>query len=180
MTETPEFSRPVAVSSVFRQGALDLALEASPEERKALAGRLGLVDLATLAAALSLEPWQQDGIAVRGTFTAELAQSCVVTLEPVPCRLTGPVEARYLPAATAAALSPGELLSDPEGPEPPEPLPASGVIDLGELVVQHLAVALDPYPRKPGVAFDPAGAGLDQTAESPFAKLAALKSPPKG
>src|SRR3546814_17044110 len=33
--------------------------------------------------------------------------------------------------------------------DPPEPF-ENGCIDLGEIVVQHLAVALDPYPRAPG------------------------------
>ena len=28
-----------------------------------------------------------------------------------------------------------------------------GIIDLGELVSQHLGINLDPYPRKPGLAF---------------------------
>ena len=33
--------------------------------------------------------------------------------------------------------------------DPPEPLPPEG-LDLGELVAQQLAVALDPYPRASG------------------------------
>ncbi len=177
MTDTPEFSRPVSIATVFRKGALTLALEASPEERKALARRLGLVDLTLLRADLSLKPWQTDGLMVWGALTAELSQTCIVTLEPVPSRLTQPVEARYLPEPAAAALRQDETLRDPEAPDPPEPLPAGGAIDLGEVVIQHLAVALDPYPRKPGVALDP---GLDPSAASPFARLAALKKPPKG
>ena len=30
----------------------------------------------------------------------------------------------------------------------------NGVIDLGEMVAETLALDLDPYPRKPGVSFD--------------------------
>ena len=177
MTSPIEFSRPVEIAQIFRKGRLNLSLEAGPEERKAIATRLGLVELGALQAELSLAPWQDDGLMIWGALTADLSQTCVVTLEPLPARLNEPVEARYLPEAQASLLRQDEALSDPHEPDPPEPLPESGVLDLGELVVQHLAVALDPYPRRPGVAFTPPGDDLPLTG--PFAKLAALKRPPR-
>jgi hypothetical protein len=174
MTGQAEFPRPVGVGEVFRKGGLSLTLEATPAEREAIARRLGLVALSTLRAELSLAPWQ-DGLMVRGALTADLSQSCVVTLEPVPAHLAEPVEARYLPGADAGLLTQDETLADPDAPDPPEPLPAGGTLDLGELIIQHLAVALDPYPRKPGVAFTPPAEDLQ--ALGPFAKLSALKRP---
>ena len=36
--------------------------------------------------------------------------------------------------------------------EPPEPI-VDGTIDLGGVTLEFLALALDPYPRKPGVEF---------------------------
>jgi hypothetical protein len=177
----PEFSRPVEIAQVFRKGRLTLSLDASPAERIAVAARLGLVDLASLKAELVLAPWQGpgqgSGLIIKGALTADLSQSCVVTLEPVPAHLEEPVEGRYLPGAEAALLRQDETLADPDEPDPPEPLPQSGAIDLGELVVQHLAVALDPYPKTPGVAFEPPD--QNPQAASPFARLAALKPPPK-
>ena len=51
-------------------------------------------------------------------------------------------------------------------------------IDIGELVAQHLSLALEPYPRRPGVTF----AGIDDDADAgspgvtnPFEVLAKLK-----
>ena len=41
-----------------------------------------------------------------------------------------------------------EVLSD----DLPEPL-LTHEIDLGDLVSQHLALVLDPYPRRPGIAW---------------------------
>ena len=175
MTGPAEFSRPIEIAQVFRKGALSLSLKASPEECGAIALRLGLVALTALQAELSLAPWQGEGLMIRGALTADLAQSCVVTLESVPARLNEPVEARYLPVERAALLQQGETLSDPNEPDPPEALPEGGTIDLGELVIQHLAVALDPYPRKPGVAFT--RPEEDLSAANPFAKLTALKRP---
>ena len=43
---------------------------------------------------------------------------------------------------------------------------------------EHLTLGLDPYPRKPGVAFaEPAPLGADADA-SPFAALKTLKTNP--
>ena len=47
-----------------------------------------------------------------------------------------------------------------------------GEIDLGQYVVEHLALELDPFPRKPGAEF----VQPPEPAEiSPFAVLKALK-----
>ncbi len=48
----------------------------------------------------------------------------------------------------------------------------NGRIDFGALTAEFLALGLDPYPRKPGVAFEPVSAGEEPL---PFADLAALK-----
>jgi uncharacterized metal-binding protein YceD (DUF177 family) len=70
-----------------------------------------------------------------------------------------------------------------EDPDPPEAI-VDGMIDLGELLTQQLALALDPHPRKPGVDLDSvlaeAPAGRREAIErggasGPFAKLAQLK-----
>ena len=56
--------------------------------------------------------------------------------------------------------------------DPPEPI-VDGAIDLGGITLEFLALALDPYPRKPGASFE-SSAG-DTGIESPFAALAKLK-----
>ena len=48
--------------------------------------------------------------------------------------------------------------------------------DLGELVTETLVLALDPYPRKPGAAFEGAEFGTEIAAAS-FADLAVLRKP---
>ena len=47
--------------------------------------------------------------------------------------------------------------------------------DLAGPALEEFLLALDPYPRRPGVAFDPAAVG-DPPPESPFAVLKSLKS----
>jgi uncharacterized metal-binding protein YceD (DUF177 family) len=64
-----------------------------------------------------------------------------------------------------------ELDLDPEGDDPPEVL-ADDKVDLGAYVVEDLSLAIDPFPKKPGVEFE----APEQKGElSPFAVLAKLK-----
>jgi len=76
------------------------------------------------------------------------------------------------PAAVALGFQAGEEPSD--GDDDPDDIPAdeSGVVDLGEELVQQLSLALDPYPRAPGAEIPPEHAG---GAHGPFAALARLK-----
>ena len=145
----PEFSRPIAAAAVdARPHARQL--EASAGERAALASRFDLVALDLLKADLSLQLDQaRSAIRVRGSFEAEVVQTCVVTLEPVPARLVETVDLLYslghqdAPGDAGARVEVGvEVGTDEES----EPIGPEG-LDLGEALAQLLSVALDPYPR---------------------------------
>jgi uncharacterized metal-binding protein YceD (DUF177 family) len=139
-----EFSRPFEVTKIGQP----LQLTASETERLAVARRLGLVALDELAADLQMKRGQGDTIIVKGALTAKVTQSCVVTLEPVATTVQEDVVATYTEAPAA-----GQDEFDPDdSSDAPEPV-QNGKIDLGELVVQHLSLALDPYPRKAGAEF---------------------------
>ena len=154
MASANEFPRPIPTDSLPEGGAtFDVA--ATPEERHALARRLDLVGLEALSARGRVERLPAGGTLVRvsGTLEAAVVQECVVTLEPLASAVRAPLERLYgdAPVAVAAATSDGaagELVVDPEG-EDIEPLPGGGVIDVGEAVVEELALTLDPYPRAP-------------------------------
>ena len=117
-------------------------------------------------------------ICVKVTFTADVLQSCVVTLEPVSARLNEEFEVVFAPETGDAGLDRDEIVIDVTETDPPEPLIGDSV-DIGEMVAQHLALAIDPYPRKAGVDWRPEetteSTDDDGRAESPFAVLAGLK-----
>jgi hypothetical protein len=161
----PEFSRPLALASV-PAGGLRLALEAGPEERAALARRLGLLALPALSADLHLAPEADGKVQVTGTLRAEVEQACVVSLEPVRQAIEEPVAWRLLPDGVAPS----------DGDEDPDDIECPGdVAELGEALAQQLSLALDPYPRAPDAQLpeDPGAGG----AHGPFAALAKLKPP---
>ena len=102
---------------------------------------------------------------------SDLAQVCGVTLEPLPVH----VDERFsvdLVEATEENPVPRVIEADPEAPEGPDWI-EDGVIDLGAYALEHLALALDPYPRKPGAEFEPP---QTEAEPSPFAVLAQLKA----
>jgi hypothetical protein len=177
----PEFSRIVDAQAVVVAGGASEHLVANESERAALATRLGLVRLLSLEAALDLRVWRGCGLEVEGVLKARLVQTCVVSLEPLASAIEVPIRAQYLPAAMVPADSPEatEDALNPFAADPPELIPEGGHLDFGELVTQHLAVAIDPYPRRAGVEFSAHLEGAAPPEQGPFAKLAALKRPAK-
>ena len=170
------FRRMVNVAKV-NEGGLVQKIAAKLEEMRDVAGYLDLVDVDALSADITLTRWRSKGIRVKGKLKADVTQSCVVTLDPVAAHIEAEFERRFLPAEFDSANDePREVFVDPEGEDPPEPLARE--IDLGEILVEELALNLDPYPRKSGVAFDPQVEPVVVLKPNPFAALAKLKPKP--
>jgi hypothetical protein len=158
-----------------QDGSVHVDVVADEATRKAIARFLGLENLSRLSARLELHAWF-DGAEIAGEMTAELTRLCGLTLEPFEVRLDEPMKLRALPVGSAHAPPPpaGEVDLELEEEDPPE-MCAAEALDLGELTVQTLALALDPFPRKPGAVFE---APARRAEDSPFGVLAHL-NPPK-
>lgn len=167
------WDRPLKLHELGR-GPVRLSLEPDAEARAAIAKRLNLVSLPALKAQVTAKPWL-DGVELSGRFEAVVEQTCGVSLEPFEQRVEGEIEVRAVPAGSphAAASEGGELELDPDAPDAPGVLDGDS-IDVGAYVVEHLALEIDPFPRKPGATFD-YEAPHEET--SPFAALKQLKTP---
>jgi len=170
----PEFSRPLRVdqlpSRLSRQ-----RLEADADERTRLARRFGLLALDRLAAEIEIAaPTFAGLVRLRGRLEAEVVQMCGVTLAPLPARVEASFALSFAPAAEGNEAEEIELSWDDE--DPPDPI-EQGRIDLGEVVAEQLALALDPFPRAPGATFSPPDAPEPEppAKASPFSALAALR-----
>jgi len=113
---TPEFSRPLPADSVGPQPLLR-RIEAGPAEREGLARRFDLLGLDRLEAALELSREKGEVIRLQGHLTADVVQSCVVTLGPVPAHLEVDFEMSF----SASAVEPAVADLDPMAEEGPEP-----------------------------------------------------------
>jgi uncharacterized metal-binding protein YceD (DUF177 family) len=165
--------RTVALHELGR-GPKTVTLEAGPEERAAIAKTLGLEGLNALKARLTLTPWM-DGVELTGRFDAVVEQICAVSLDPFEQALSGQIEVRAVPRGSpnAPEETGGEVDIDLETPDPPDVLEGE-TNDVAAYVVEHLALEIDPFARKPGVEFEYAPSAEE---ESPFAVLKKLKDP---
>ena len=174
----PEYSVVLHPSSIDADGAPHV-LAPDAEQRVAIAGRLGLDALPSFRCEVVLSPWGRGGWQVKGILSAQVQQTCVVSLEPVNNSVEEIFLVRYLPAKALAAFEKDqdELLADPSEEDPPELLPDAG-IDIGELAVEYLSLALDPYPRRDDAVSDFAEEAEESEAAgrpNPFAALSELK-----
>lgn len=168
-------SRIIRVDTLPRDGET-FTIEASPDERTALADFLKLPSIERFSATLTVKRAARGAARVVGRVEGELTQACVVTLEPFPATVDEEVDVRFVPpaderAARRAHEAP-EVVSMTDEDEP-DPL-IDGRIDLGALAAEFFALGLDPYPKKPGVAYEPPPPEPEAPA-TPFAALSGGK-----
>lgn len=162
MVDGHEFSRALEIERIPTAGR-SFVIVAEAGERVALARRLGLEAIDRLRAEGRVRRLADGAVTlVEGRLEAAVTQLCVVTLEPVAAE---PAVAFRRSFAAAAGPTQGEVVVDPLGDEP-EPL-VGPTIDLGEIVAEELALALDPYPRAAALAMPET-----EPAESPAADRA--------
>ena len=170
MPAAEPFSRIVRVDTLPKEGKT-VALEATEAERNALATFLKLPSIEALCASLTLKRSTRGGVRVTGAIHVELTQTCVVSLEPFSGAIDEDIDVRFAPPAPAAdpelsRAGDGELeMSESDAPDPL----IDGRIDLGALATEFVALGLDPYPRRPGVTFEPPSDGAGSV--KPFSAL---------
>ncbi|RUT32547.1 DUF177 domain-containing protein [Arsenicitalea aurantiaca] len=153
----------------------EIALSPDAEEREALAAQLKITAVPRLEAKLRATRFR-GGIRVLGRLRAEIVQPCVVTLEPVTQAIDETVDRVFLPGTerSLADQADAEIFVDLEGEDVPDHFDGS-TVDLSELLIETLSLAIDPYPRAPGAKIEAKGLDVDDEALSPFAGLKALK-----
>lgn len=170
------------VAESVRESGDHAEIEADASECAALAAELGLVAITRLKATFALQRRGRAGLRVTGRLDAMIAQTCVVSLEAFDSHIEESIESSFAPEPDARAsenrlaqearLAGADGLVLSETPDPPD-LIVNGLFDLGALAAEYLALALDPYPRKPGAVFAEVIVGNDEeTIISPFAVLA--------
>lgn len=174
MTDSPALPRmPLRSATLPTRKPTRFAFRPDAGQRKLLADVLGLIDLPAFSFAGELRPEGRHDFRLVADMAAEVVQPCVVTLAPVPASLREQVT-RLFQADYAA---PNEV--EVEIPEDDsEPLPEE--IDMVQVAIEALTLALPPFPRATGAelgeaVFGPPGQEpLRQTDLNPFAGLASL------
>ena len=171
---------------VLPSSGFKLKIEADQMQREALAGEVDILSIESFTAELLFKRWRKDGVSLKGRIHANVTQQCVITLEPVHSEIVDDFERIFLPEGSKLAKpkinTEGEMILDPEGQDIPD-LFAGKTLDAWAILIEHLQLALDPFPRAPGATLEGIGdieqdEGGDEVA-SPFAALAALKTDKK-
>jgi hypothetical protein len=154
------------------EGGAGVSVIANAEQRARLATWAGVDAVENFKAQVTVRRRSGNRFAYDATLSADIVQSCVVTLGPVRSQLALDIS-RTLHLAkfpASAKLAPEELSSGAD--EAPEEIQDSHY-DVARPLQEEFALAIDPYPRCAGAAFEPPPD--KDAAEGPFGILNSLK-----
>jgi uncharacterized metal-binding protein YceD (DUF177 family) len=152
---------------------------AGPDECAAIARWSGVNSVEDFSADIRIRKLSPSRFVLDVTLSADVTQSCVLTLEPVPDH----IERRFtrelhfagpLRRESRMAQPEPSILRDPHEDEPPEEI-ESLQYELAGPVLEEYVLSLEPYPRAKGAEFGLPSSPQDRQ-ESPFAVLKDLKS----
>lgn len=175
---TPMTSQPLRIrlADHSQNRPVTFALRPDAAQLRAIAADLGLLGLRKLAFSGQLVPLNRRDWQLEAQLGATVVQACVVSLDPVTTRIDDAVRRQYL--AEMPETPETEEVEMPED-DTIDPLPET--VDLEQVMIEALALALPLYPRAEGVApvaisvTEPGKAPLTDAAARPFSALAALR-----
>ncbi len=159
------------------RGAAPFKMVADTEARERIARTLREEAVKSLSALVAIRPWR-DGVELNGRIEAVVTRLCGVSLEAFDETIDELMHVRIVPPGSAnlPKEDDGAVVVDLEGDDPPDVM-SGGAVDVAAYVVEHLALALDPFPRRPGAVFEAPAA---TTPASPFSVLSQLKPSREG
>lgn len=153
-----------------------LKVKSTPPQNIAIAKRLAVESVERLSAQLEVKPIK-GGIDVKGHVEAVVTQSCVVTFVPVFQEISEPINRIFLSGGGEEGAGRGgsEVFIDLEGDDLPDYFDGPEV-DFTEVLLEHVALAIDQFPRAEGAELPPPAEADAPENLSPFASLKHLKS----
>lgn len=174
-------SKPVVVGALSASGE-GVRIVADESQLSVLANELGVESVNTARFEGKIRRYKKAGFRMNGALNADLVQACVVTMDPVQQILSLELDRKFLPqdskTNSARYSDDGEMIIDPDADEPDDLL--SGTVDLWEVLIEELNLAIDPFPRKEGAEFEEKSAGYGGDTgtkietHNPFADLNTL------
>jgi hypothetical protein len=174
MPHQPPFAHDYNLGRLGNAGD-EVRLVPDAAQRAAIAGWAGILSLDGFEARVGIRKKGASGFVLDYRLTADVVQACVVTLEPVSAHLDRAFARELLFSAPVhrKGIESAPVMLDASAEEGPEEI-ESLHYDLAGPALEEFALALDPYPRRPGVAFTPPEEGAEPP-QSPFAVLKSLK-----
>lgn len=164
MTEqSAEFSHVIMLDELPK-GGRRFELQANEDERAAAARRLGVLAVDALSGEVRVAATKKR-FEISGKAVATLKRECVVSLEEIEEVIDEQFDVSFLREVEAQTEEEEISLETPE-------FHAEAQFDLGDLLLQQVSLAMDPFPRKAGAKSLAAEFGADEEL-SPFAQALA-------
>lgn len=154
-----------------------VALKVEPADTEHLRRELNAISVTKLRFEGELTPYKRRGWQLNGQMGATVTQECVVTAKPVSTRVDQNILRKYSPDV----FDEYESGSENEMPDDDTLDPLPETLDILDVVLESLSLALPDYPRAKDAALsktvftEPGIAPLTDEAAKPFAGLAALR-----
>ncbi len=151
-------------------------LRPSREVMDAICTRLGLLGVRKLSFAGDIRSEGRRDWRLDARLGATVVQPCVVSLEPVKTRLDEDITRLFV-----AEMPDMPVAEEQEMPDDDTQEPLGEAIDLTEVMIEALTLALPDYPRSDSASFEgaeivpPGAAPIKDEETKPFAALASLK-----
>jgi uncharacterized metal-binding protein YceD (DUF177 family) len=155
------------------QAGADVAITVKGEGLTQLAAWAKVESIEAFRADVALKRLSQSRFKLDYVLAAEITQTCVVTLEPVHSHIDRSFSRELHVTSHGPAPKGGSLTLEGGEDEVPEDI-ESPHFDLAGPLLEEFVLAIDPYPRAQGAAFE-APTGADEGRENPFAVLKSLK-----
>ena len=163
------------VAELPQNKAVSFSIVPDAEELKQIAQELDVVSLRKLRFEGKIAARGKRNWSVKGQLGVTVGQTCVVSLVPVNTRIDTPIE-RVLSADFAQPTDEEYELTDDDSVDPLE-----DVIDLQEIMLEELGLAIPLYPRakdadlEESVFTEPGQTPMRDEDARPFATLAGLR-----
>jgi hypothetical protein len=157
------------------EAGYEAAIELGPDEMATLAQWVDVVGVNRFEGRVSLTRLSSTRFNYAAHLEADIVQACTVTLEPVSARISLDFtrELHLVRQLKKMIDFSGELSPAAGNGDVPEEIDNTR-FDLAAPLLEEFSLAIDPYPRAPGVAFD-VPAATEDPPENPFAVLGKLK-----
>ncbi len=172
-SDKPPLERFTDLDRLGHAGA-DVEIATKAEDRARLAQWAKVESIESFSAKVELRRLGANRFMLDYELLAELTQACVVTLEPVHSHIERSFLRELHVSGHIPADKGGALTLDAGDDEVPEEV-QSPHFDLAGPLLEEFLLAIDPYPRAQGAAFE-APDDEDAAGGNPFAVLKSLKT----
>jgi len=171
-----EMTYPISLKGIPKTKHVPFDITFTENDMSQVAAILSALSVKKMRISGKISPLDKKDWLLSATVGATVTQSCVVTLDPVQTRVDAPIELKYVADyETENAESVTEMAVD----EMVEPL--SEEIDLVNIAIEAIALALPDYPRSENASLEtavfaePGVKPMTDEDTKPFASLASLK-----